>query len=61
MLSSSCILVTLKFAAGQQVCRPSRAKLGIKDWAISKMDKIFTHMVAKIHTGVFIYSILAEL
>jgi hypothetical protein len=33
ILFSSCILVTLKFAAGQQVCRPSRAKLGLKDWA----------------------------
>jgi hypothetical protein len=33
MLFSSCILVTLKFAAWRQVCRPSRAKLGLKDWA----------------------------
>jgi hypothetical protein len=35
MLFSYCILVTLKFAAGQQTCRPSRAKLGQKDWAIT--------------------------
>jgi hypothetical protein len=34
MLFSSCILVTLKFAAGRQVFCPSRAKLGLKDWAI---------------------------
>jgi hypothetical protein len=34
IMLSSCILVTLKFAAGQQVCRPSRAELGLKDWAI---------------------------
>jgi hypothetical protein len=33
MLFSSCILVTLKFAAGRQVCRPSHAELGLKDWA----------------------------
>jgi hypothetical protein len=33
MLFSSCILVTLKFAAGQQVCGPFHAKLGLKDWA----------------------------
>jgi hypothetical protein len=29
MLFSSCILVTLKS------CRPSRAELGLKDWAIA--------------------------
>jgi hypothetical protein len=34
MLFSSCILVTLKFAAGWQTCRPSHAELGLKDWAI---------------------------
>jgi hypothetical protein len=33
MLFSSCILVTLKFAGGRQVCRPSCAVLGLKDWA----------------------------
>jgi hypothetical protein len=31
---SSCILVTLKFIAGRQTCRPSRAEKGLKDWAI---------------------------
>jgi hypothetical protein len=31
---SSCILVTLKFIAGRQVCRPSCAEKGLKDWAI---------------------------
>jgi hypothetical protein len=36
MLFSSCILVTLKFAAGRQVCCPSRVKLGLKDWATDK-------------------------
>jgi hypothetical protein len=36
ILFSSCILVTLKFIAGQQVCRPSRAEKGLKDWAIAK-------------------------
>jgi hypothetical protein len=34
MLFSSFILVTLKFAAGRQVCHPSRAKLGLKDSTI---------------------------
>jgi hypothetical protein len=38
MLFSSCILVTLKFAAGRQVCRPSRAELGLKDWAIESIQ-----------------------
>jgi hypothetical protein len=33
VLFSSCILFTLTFAAGRQTCRPSRAKLGLKDWA----------------------------
>jgi hypothetical protein len=37
MLFSSCILVTLKFAAGRQVCHPSCAKLGLKDWTIDKL------------------------
>jgi hypothetical protein len=32
-LFSSCILVTLKFAAGQQTCHPSCAELGLKDSA----------------------------
>jgi hypothetical protein len=35
MLFSSSFLVTLKFAAGRQVCRPSHAEFGLKDWAIS--------------------------
>jgi hypothetical protein len=32
ILFSSCILVTLKFIAGQ-TCRPSLAEKGLKDWA----------------------------
>jgi hypothetical protein len=32
MLFSSCILVTLKLAAGRQTCRPAHAELGLKDW-----------------------------
>jgi hypothetical protein len=43
MLFSFCILVTLKFAAGRQVCRPSRAKLGLKDWASIKYQIAETH------------------
>jgi hypothetical protein len=34
MLFLSCILVTLKLAAGRQTCRPAHAELGLKDWAI---------------------------
>jgi hypothetical protein len=44
LLSFSCILVTLKFTAGQQVCRPSRAELGLKDWAF---ETIFFSKIAK--------------
>jgi hypothetical protein len=38
MLFSSSFLVTLKFAAGRQVCRPSHAELGLKDWAINTQN-----------------------
>jgi hypothetical protein len=38
MLFSSCILVTLKFAAGRQTCCPSCAELGLKDWAIAMIS-----------------------
>jgi hypothetical protein len=44
MLFFSCILVTLKFAAGQQVCRPSLAKKGLKDWAYIASNIIFSDL-----------------
>jgi hypothetical protein len=37
ILFSSCILVTLKFIAGQQTCRTSLAEKGLKDWAIVEL------------------------
>jgi hypothetical protein len=39
MQFSSCILVTLKFAAGRQTCHPSHAELGLKDWATIRLNE----------------------
>jgi hypothetical protein len=48
MLFSSCILVTLKLAAGRQTCRPAHAELGLKDWANVKEYMQKLHVVMQV-------------
>jgi hypothetical protein len=57
MLFSSCILVTLKFAAGRKTCRPSRAELGLKDWAImSPWSELGDKLVSLVTSGYCLFA-----